>query len=219
MKCIYCNKSCIKKGVRQNAQKYYCKSCSRYQQSAYLKKRCDIITDKLVVQLNNESMGVSSISKILDISKSTVVRIIKRLAGQIKDPEFSEENQRYEVDEMYTYVKNKEKECWIMYAMNKRTKAIMSLIVGSRTKENLSAITDKLKGLNPSKIYTDKLPVYRSLVNTKVHEVKKYKTNHIERHNLTLRTHLKRLSRKTICFSKSIEMLENCLRIYLWGEN
>lgn len=218
MKCIYCTSNCIKKGIRQKIQKYYCKNCNKYQQSNYQKKRCSVVTDQLIIRLNNESMGINSISRIIGISKSSVVRSIKRLASKIKEPEFSEEKQRYEVDEMYTYIKNKEKECWIMYSMNKRTKSVISLVVGNRTKENLSKITNKLMGLNPSKISTDKLPVYRSLINTKVHEVKKYKTNHIERHNLTLRTHLKRLSRKTICFSKSKEMLESCLRIYLWGK-
>ncbi|MDL2326931.1 IS1 family transposase [Bacteroidales bacterium OttesenSCG-928-A14] len=32
--------------------------------------------------------------------------------------------------------------------------------------------------------------------------------------NLTLRTHLKRLSRKTICFTRSVEMLSSCLKLY-----
>ncbi len=35
----------------------------------------------------------------------------------------------------------------------------------------------------------------------------------------TLRTHLKRLSRKSICYSKSEKMLENCLKMYWYGWN
>jgi hypothetical protein len=42
-------------------------------------------------------------------------------------------------------------------------------------------------------------------------------TNHIERKNLSLRTHLKRLNRRTICFSKSLVILSACLRIYFWS--
>ncbi|HEX2845848.1 MAG TPA: IS1 family transposase [Chitinophagaceae bacterium] len=49
------------------------------------------------------------------------------------------------------------------------------------------------------------------------HIANAYNINHIERNNLNLRTHLKRLSRRTICFSKSITMLEACLKIYFWN--
>ncbi|MBS1665188.1 MAG: hypothetical protein JST68_29350 [Bacteroidetes bacterium] len=41
--------------------------------------------------------------------------------------------------------------------------------------------------------------------------------NRSERKNLTLRTHLKRLSCRTFCFSKSLSMLESCLKLYFWG--
>ena len=39
-------------------------------------------------------------------------------------------------------------------------------------------------------------------------------TNHIERHNLTIRTHIKRLTRRTICFSRKAIMLYAVLKIY-----
>ncbi|EOU7577892.1 IS1 family transposase, partial [Shigella sonnei] len=40
-------------------------------------------------------------------------------------------------------------------------------------------------------------------------------TQRIERHNLNLRTHLKRLTRKTICFSKSDDMHYKIIGWYL----
>ena len=36
-------------------------------------------------------------------------------------------------------------------------------------------------------------------------------TQRIERHNLNLRTHIKRLARRTICFSKSFEFHEKVI--------
>jgi IS1 family transposase len=65
-------------------------------------------------------------------------------------------------------------------------------------------------------IYTDGLDIYGFVIPKKLHRVKRYGTNHIERKNLSLRTHLKRLNRKTIAFSKSLLMLEACLKIYFW---
>jgi insertion element IS1 protein InsB len=63
---------------------------------------------------------------------------------------------------------------------------------------------------------TDRLKNYRYLIDEKLHSVKSFGTNHIERKNLTLRTHLKRLNRRTICFSRGLIMLISILKIYFW---
>lgn len=78
------------------------------------------------------------------------------------------------------------------------------------------------------KIFTYGYDLYNSLIPEEIHRKAKYSINHIERNNLGIRTHLKRLSRKTICFSKSKElpplklrqsgMLEACLKIYFWAD-
>jgi insertion element IS1 protein InsB len=66
------------------------------------------------------------------------------------------------------------------------------------------------------KIKTDKLNIYQSLIPPQLHISNAYNINRIERNNLNLRTHLKRLSRRTICYSKSPAMLSACLKIYFW---
>ncbi|MNG19884.1 IS1 transposase [compost metagenome] len=40
-------------------------------------------------------------------------------------------------------------------------------------------------------------------------------TQRIERNNLTLRTRIKRLARKTICFSRSIELYEKVIGAFI----
>ena len=40
-------------------------------------------------------------------------------------------------------------------------------------------------------------------------------TQHIERNNLTLRTRIKRLARKTICFSRSIDVHEKVIGSFI----
>ena len=50
---------------------------------------------------------------------------------------------------------------------------------------------------------------------TKVHTPGKRNTPQIERQHLTLRTRLKRLVRKTICFSKSIEMYDTVIGLFI----
>jgi len=54
--------------------------------------------------------------------------------------------------------------------------------------------------------YTDDWGSYSRYLSPDSHIISKKNTQTIERKNLTLRTHIKRLCRKTICFSKSVEM-------------
>jgi IS1 family transposase len=68
--------------------------------------------------------------------------------------------------------------------------------------------------LAPKHIYTDKLNIYTSLLSKNIHKNYPRCINHIERMNLTLRTRLKRLNRKTICFTRSEQMFHNV--VYLW---
>jgi insertion element IS1 protein InsB len=96
---------------------------------------------------------------------------------------------------------------------------VVDFAVGSRTKATLQKVISTLLLSNAETIYTDKLNLYSFLIPPYLHINKKYSTNCIERKNLSIRTHLKRLTRRTICYSKSIAMLSACLKIYFWSGN
>ena len=55
-------------------------------------------------------------------------------------------------------------------------------------------------------VYTDDNFAYHEVISRNVLETGKRNTQKIERKHLTFRTKLKRLARKTICYSKSTEM-------------
>lgn len=143
--------------------------------------------------------------------------LVLRAASKIKKPDNAAHKQAYEVDEMYTFIGNKNTGCYIIYAINRRTRQVYDLRIGSRSKENMGDLISKLLITAPVRIYTDGLRVYKSLIPQSIHRTFQYMTNRIERMNLTLRTHLKRLVRKGICFSRSIIMLNACLKLYMWG--
>jgi IS1 family transposase len=123
----------------------------------------------------------------------------------------------YEMDEMRTYVGKKKRLAWIVYAIRKDTREVVDFRVGSRTNKMLKGVIETLKISSAKAIYTDKLPSYKSLLPKTIHRTVHRGINYIKRKNLTLRTHLKRLNRKTICYSKSLAMLTACLKIYFWG--
>ncbi|MEO6302270.1 MAG: IS1 family transposase [Bacteroidia bacterium] len=219
MNCLLCSNKCIKKGFQRALQKYFCKCCKVYQQKTYKYRICRYEDEKMITKLNNEGVGISGIARITGMSKANVINKIKLIGSKITKQLITEEQQEYEVDELQTYVQNKNERCYIMYALNKNTRQVVDFMIGNRTKENINKIISKLIALKPKMIFTDRLNIYPLLIERRIHTTIIYKINHIERFNLNLRTHLKRLTRKTICFSKSKVMLENCLKIYLKDAN
>ncbi|MDD0612429.1 IS1 family transposase, partial [Shigella sonnei] len=62
---------------------------------------------------------------------------------------------------------------------------------------------------------TDGWPLYESRLKEKLHVISKRYTQRIERHNLKLRQHLARLVRKSLSFSKSVELHDKVIGHYL----
>lgn len=218
MKCGKCNsKNCIKKGLRRNKQRFYCKDCQRYFQSEYIYQAYNPKTDRFVISLLKEGCGVRSIARILNISSKTVLSRMLKIANQIKIPYFNKFGCKFEVDEMFVKLTNSKSQKWLIYAIEQKTRNVIDFMIGNRSKENLKYLVDKVLLLSPKKIYTDRLNIYPSLIPKEIHKRFQYCTNRIERMNLTLRTHIKRLSRKTICFTRNQKYLEAHLKIYFWG--
>jgi IS1 family transposase/transposase-like protein len=214
MNCCYCQNICIKSGIRKEIQRYRCKICKKYQQAIYVKPLISQEKYTWVVRLNNEGCGISNIARLLGISKSSVQRVIERMVVILQIPQPDECGQSYEIDELRTFAGNKGNEMWLIYAINRKSKQIVDFCVGRRTKENIAKVVSTLHKLLPRHIYSDYLNIYESLINKSIHRIYPRCTNHIERKNLTLRTHLKRLSRKTICFTRQAGMLKNCVHLY-----
>jgi len=63
--------------------------------------------------------------------------------------------------------------------------------------------------------YTDGWGAYERHLDPSLHTVGKRNTQKIERKHLTLRTRIKRLARKTICFSKSILMHDVVIGLFI----
>lgn len=216
MECRHCHASCTKKGKSVSGkQRFKCNGCGKYQLRSYA-RQAHLTSDLSVKMLVKEDRGIRSIGRILKISKNTVVNRILSISKRVSKPPivFGKE---YEMDEMRTYINRKDRLVWTAYALRKDNKQIVDFRVGSRTNKTLKGVIDTLTLLKATKVFTDKLKNYRYLVCGTVHRTAFRCTNSIERMNLNLRTHLKRLNRRTICFSKSLAMLAACLKIYFWG--
>ena len=63
--------------------------------------------------------------------------------------------------------------------------------------------------------YTEAAGVYGRPLFATAHTVGKIHTQQIERKHLTLRTRIKRLARKTLCFSKSVFMHDTVIGLFV----
>ena len=197
-------------------QRYFCKRCKTTKVEFYTYKAYKQEINQNIVALTKEGVGILGSARLLAISPTTLLKRIKEIAAKITPPAISI-GKTYEIDEMRTFYKHKDKLVWIVYALEKESRKVVSFNVGARTNKTLSKVIETVTLSNPKKIYTDKLINYKSLIKKEIHNFRNRSTNHIERMNLTLRTHLKRLNRRSIAFSKSIVMLSSVLKIYFWA--
>ncbi len=204
-----------KYGFTQNKQRYKCKNCNKTYINNYKYNGYKIDINHKIAILTKESCGIRSISRILRISKTTVIKKIKAIAYKLSQPIISQ-HKFFEIDELRTYIKSKTTLQWVVLAYEKQSKQVVSINVGSRTNKTLKQVLQTVVNANPIKIYTDGLANYKYLLPPALHSIKQFGTNRIERVNLNLRTHLKRLGRRTICYSKSVAMLLACIKIYFW---
>lgn len=111
-----------------------------------------------------------------------------------------------ELDEMWSFVGKKKNQRWLWLAIDHSTRKIIAFAFGRRVQTVFRKLRKLLKPFGVRRFYSDAFACYYKFLPKKQHTVGKSNTQRIERKNLTLRTRIKRLARKTICFSKSIEM-------------
>ena len=120
-----------------------------------------------------------------------------------------------EPDEFWSFVQNKSNQRWKWYAIERRSGCILALHNGKRQDKDFLILWKLLEPFPVSLYQTDDWGSYSKYIPPKVHRTGKDRTWKIEQKNLNFRTHLKRLNRKTICFSKNEQIHDNVIGIYI----
>ncbi len=116
-----------------------------------------------------------------------------------------------ELDEQWSFVENKARQQWHWYAYKTKADGVLAYTFGPRTDETCRELLEFLKPFSAGMITRDNRSSYTREMPQDKHLVGKIFTRRIERNNLTLRTHIKRPARKTICFLRSLEIHEKPL--------
>lgn len=120
-----------------------------------------------------------------------------------------------ELDEQWSFVGNKAHQHWLWYAYNTKTGGVLAYTFGPRTDETCRDLLALLDPFTIGMITSDDWGSYSREEPKGKHLTGKIFTQRIERNNLTLRTRIKRLARKTICFSRSVEIHEKVIGTFI----
>ncbi len=130
-----------------------------------------------------------------------------------------------EMDELWSFVYEKANKCWVWIALCRRTRQVVSWSIGARDEERCQTLYDLLpEPYKGSMIYTDFYAAYKKVLGKEGADFECVgkdtgQTNHVERWNCTLRQRTGRFVRKSLSFSKSEEVHELMLEMFIHEYN
>ncbi len=107
------------------------------------------------------------------------------------------------MDEMWSFYHNKKHQIWLWWAVDHATNTPLAYTFGTREHKYLDELLALLSTFNIGTVFSDANWAYNERIPAESLITGKRNTQQIERNHLTLRTRIKRLCRKTICFSKN----------------
>ncbi|MEE8305354.1 MAG: IS1 family transposase [Candidatus Tectomicrobia bacterium] len=120
-----------------------------------------------------------------------------------------------ELDEMWSYVAKKAKQRWRWHAMDHPTGKVLASGFGRRKASVFLRLQQLLEPFGITKFYTDGWGAYERHIDGEKHHVGKENTQKIESKPINLRTRMKRLVRRTLCFSKTERMHDLVIGLFI----
>lgn len=114
-KCRFCGSGkIVKNGFMEGKQRYKCKECGRNPTNS---KKREYTKDELIKILKGylNGMGFNAISRMLNISVSGIIHVIKKIGKKLEDIQSTKQITDKEIieileaDELFTYVGRKKK--------------------------------------------------------------------------------------------------------------
>ena len=120
-----------------------------------------------------------------------------------------------ELDEMWSFVARKSNPRWLWHAIDHRTGKVLAYVFGRRKDDVFLKLKELLVPFGITKYYTDGWGAYERHIEVEQHQVGKENTQKIESKHINLRTRIKRLVRRTICFSKTEQMHDLVIGLFV----
>ena len=190
-----------------------------------------------IVEMALNASGIRDTARVLHVSTNTVMTELRKKAPalqhvneplvQVLHPEQvevevcrSEELDRRrgltsELDEMWSYVRSKAHPRWLWHAIDHHTGQVLAYVFGRRKDDVFLKLQELLAPFGITKFYTDGWGAYERHLATEQPQVGKENTQKIESKHINLRTRIKRLVRRTLCFSKTEHMHDLVIGLFI----
>jgi insertion element IS1 protein InsB len=205
-----------KKNGRQNL---LCRGCGKQFQEHYTYKGCMGENKGLVLKMLCRGSGVRDCVAVVGVSKSTILAWIKVWAAGLTLKPQKHGYSRVQIDEHWSYVGRKEKKVWMLYAYAVDEDEIIAFTMGKRSAKTVHNLFVKLKALDIDVFFTDDWDAFGTVLPKTKHWVGKQYTKAIEGVNTFFRTRVRRLVRKTVCFSKKLIYHYSMIKIVICSRN
>ncbi|MEM1136082.1 MAG: IS1 family transposase [Bacteroidota bacterium] len=212
----HCQSGKVKKnGIKKTGkQNFYCHDCKKQFQFEYVYQRADPRVKKKISSMSMRGSGIRDIANVLNISAVTIIFSLRLWFSSLKEP--VDHFEHVIIDEFWSWVgKRKEGKRWVWYAYCADTRKVLAFQIGKRNDVTCKKLMKKLGHLDIGTFYTDDWKSYKKNIPWDKHVISKKKTQKIERQNLNFSTHIKRLCRRTICFSKKDDMHFGFIKAYV----
>jgi insertion element IS1 protein InsB len=104
----------------------------------------------------------------------------------------------------------------LWHAIDHQTSKVLAYVFGRREDQVFVLLKGLLEPFGIRRYDTDAWGAYTRHLDPTEHNPGKWNMQQIERKHLTLRTRIKRLARKTICFSRSIQMHDIVIGLFVF---
>jgi insertion element IS1 protein InsB len=116
---------------------------------------------------------------------------------------------------MWSYVRSKAHPRWLWHAIDHHTGTVLAYVFGRRQDTVFLELQALLEPFGITRYFTDGWGAYERHVAAEQHTVGKANTQKIESKHINLRTRIKRLVRRTICFSHiPPDLVVECVTAY-----
>lgn len=205
----------VKNGrIHNKKPKYQCQNCQRQFVEKPTKKFINQKTLELIDRLLLEKIPLAGIARAAQVSSTWLQSYVNdkyaHVPQQVNVSTKPKGKLTLECDEAWSFVDSKGNQRWIWLAMDRKTREIVGVHVGERSKQGARGLWNSLPSVyrQCAVCYTDFWAAYASVIPKKRHQAvgkETGKTSHIERFNNTMRQRISRLVRSTLSFSKKLE--------------
>ena len=224
LQCPHCNSTKVIKNGRKgyaDKQNYLCKNCRKQfiadNERQYNGRKVSV--KQKIKKMLVRGCGVRDIAEIEQVSLWTVLASIAAIKEPI--PLHNKHYDTIEIDELWSYVGNKKNKKWLIYAYCRKTGEIVGYVWGRRNKWTVKRLRKQLqeRGITFKQIAMDKWESFMSVFSDCKCLIGKEFTVGIEGNNCLIRHRVRRLFRRTCCFSKKEENHYKCFDLWVQYHN